>query len=70
MSCRMPDDGSADLDKVPSQPEAEDRKIRGPKVSTFLVVLPGAYRLGRGCANIAYPKDWWTTRAGWSAPST
>lgn len=49
MSCRMPDDGPAELDKVLSEPEAEGRKFRVPEVPTVLVVLSGAYGLGKRC---------------------
>lgn len=43
----MPDDDLTGLDKFLSQPEAEDRKLRGPEVPTVLVLSPGAYGLGR-----------------------
>lgn len=48
MSCRMPDDDPIGLDKVLSQPEADDRKLRGPEVPSVLVASPGACGLGRG----------------------
>lgn len=62
MSCRMPDDDPAGLDKVLREPEAEGRVLREQEVPSVLMSL-GA----RGWGGVVMSKCWYSSPQSWLA---